>query len=157
MKTLFTLLACAALCGACTSPTSATTDSDELTYEARSAIVIFHDMSAVKTAITTGAGHNTSTKALVSNDIDHVLEFTPGENPEEDAGVWTLSTSETGNYHVIGSVYDRITAGALESNGSLFVPANTYMPSIDQYTSDDAFYSLTPVEHEALGLVALLQ
>lgn len=156
MKTLFTLLACAALCGACTTPTT-DTDSDELPQEARSAIVIFHDMSAVKTAITAGAGHNTSTKALVIDGVDNFLEFTPSEEPEEIPGTWTLTTSEPGNYHVVGPVYDRIAAGAIQPDGSLFVPSMTYMPSIEQATSDDAYYSLTPVEHEALGLVALLQ
>lgn len=154
MHKIFTalILALAAVVG-CAHPV----DTDESTHEARSAIVIYNDISAVKAAITGGATHSASAKALVVDSVANYLAFTPGENPEEDPGSWTLSTSEPGHYHVVGSVFDRIGAGTVQPDGSLFVPANTYMPSIDQYTSDDAHYSLTPVEHEALGLVALLQ
>lgn len=154
MKILTAIIfALAALVVGCAIPT----DSDESTHEARSAIVIFHNMSAVKSAIDGGATHSPASKAIVISSVNNFLAFTPGADPEEDAGSWSLSTSESGNYHVIGSVFDRIGAGTIQPDGSLFVPANTYMPSIDQYTSDAAYYCLTPVEHEALGLVALLQ
>lgn len=146
------VLVLAAFVGACTP-----LDTSEPTHEARSAIVIYNDLSAVKSAITGGASHDVSAKAIVVSSVNNFLSFSPGADPEEDPGTWSLSTSEPGNYHVIGSVFDRIAAGTIQLDGSLFVPADTYMPSIDQYTSDDAYYSLTPVEHPSLGLVALLQ
>lgn len=123
-----------------------TTDA-EATAEAQGAIIMYNDMTIVKGAIDNGASHNHEHGCLVISNVSHWLVYTAGG--EGERGTWSLATSESGNYRINGSVFDRIAAGAFttepgELQFMLTVPDNTYLPSIGQYTEGVQRPSLNP-------------
>lgn len=156
LRTLSTILLLACAVVGCTS-TDDSSDAEN-TAEAQEAITMYNDMTAVKTAIDGGASHSHEHQCLVISNVNHWLVWTAGG--EGERGVWSLSTSSTGNYRINGSVFDRIGAGSYTTDPGelqymLTVPADTYLSSIGQWTEDIQRPSLNPGQIGAVDFALL--